>query len=171
MAEEQYPPIPSKLMVSGGAAGGSAERYYPSTPGGAAGGADEPIPPPGDTGAPAGPGFNRTEFIKNYANMVAQTWVDDSYLQLILAKPAETLAAAGLPTAGGATIRPIQCKLTGSGQITDQVAAWVEGNRTGLYDLWLPIKPDDVDVSPGGGAPDACAGGASCCCTPCCSCT
>jgi len=109
--------------------------------------------------------------MKSYANMVAQTWIDPNYLQLLLADPANTLAGAGLPTVDGAVIRIVQVKITGMGRVEDQVQAWVEGGRTGLYDLWLPLKPDDVDVSVGGGDPGACAGGASCCCTPCCCCT
>jgi hypothetical protein len=102
--------------------------------------------------------------------MVARTWTDDTYLQLILSNAADTLAKAGIATVPGAVIRIVQVKITGSGSIDDQVDAWIEGNRTGLYDLFLPIKPDDFDVTAGGG-PDACAGGACCCCTPCCSCT
>jgi len=122
-----------------------------------------------------GPGFNRQELIKNYANLVARTWVDETFLDLLLASPAETLARAGMPTAPGAQIRIIQCKLTGMGKIEDQVNSWIEGMRTGLYDIWMPIKPDDVDLAPGGGGVDACAGGdgdvSCCCCTPCCCCT
>jgi len=121
-------------------------------------------------GGPTGPGFSRRDFITAYADMVAQTWIDDQYLDLLLASPAEVLARAGIPTAPGATIRIIQVKLTGMGKVEDQVNSWIEGNRTGLYDLWLPLKPDDIDLSPGGGDPNACAGGASCCCTPCCCC-
>jgi hypothetical protein len=117
---------------------------------------------------PGGPGFNRQQFIKSYANMVAQTWVDDQYLDLILASPAETLAKAGLPTPDGATIRIVQVKVTGTGQVADQVDAWVEGNRTGLFDLFLPLKPEDLDVASGGAEAED---GASCCCTPCCCCT
>jgi hypothetical protein len=103
--------------------------------------------------------------------MVARTWVDDSYLQSVLSDPATTLAAAGMPTVDGAVIRVIEHKITGSGKIEDQVDAWLEGNQTGLYDLYLPMKPDEFNVSPGGGG-DACAGGDnSCCCCPCCCCT
>jgi len=117
-----------------------------------------------------GPGFNRQQFIKNYANLVARTWTDDQYLDLLLASPVEVLARAGLQTAPGAVIRIVQVKLTGMGKIEDQVDAWVEGNRTGLYDFWLPLKPDDIDIDTGG-AVDSAEGGASCCCTPCCCCT
>jgi len=118
-------------------------------------------------------GVNRQDLVKNYANLVARTWVDDSYLQLVLSDPAGTLAQAGMPTVEGAVIRVIQHVITGSGKIEDQVAAWLDGNRTGLYDLYLPMKPEEFEVTPGGGGGggDGCAGGDSCCCCPCCCCT
>jgi hypothetical protein len=126
----------------------------------------------GGTAVLTGPGFRRQDFIKNYANMVARTWIDDRYLDLILADPPSALSKAGLPTPAGATVRVVQMKISGMGQMTDQVDAWVAGNRTGLFDLYLPLKPDDMDIEEGGGVPvDGCAGGASCCCTPCCCCT
>jgi len=159
------------MASGGGAAGGSEqgrEPQYPSQPGSQGGGRT----PPTDTISPQGPGFSRKDFIKSYADMVARTWTDESFLDLILASPADALAGAGMPTAPGATFRIVQHKITGSGQIKDQVDAWVEGNRTGLYDLFLPMRPDDVDFEPGGGGdPNACAGGFGCCCCPCCCCT
>jgi hypothetical protein len=114
--------------------------------------------------------INRQDLIKGYANMVARCWVDDSYRQLVLTDTANTLAGAGMPTVDGAIIRVIQHVITGSGKIEDQVDAWLQGHETGLYDLFLPMKPDDFNVAPGGGG-DACAGGDSCCCCPCCCCT
>jgi len=133
---------------------------------------------PGAPGGPPAPGtpasqFNRQAFIKAYATMVARTWIDASYLQLILTNAASTLASAGIATVPGAVIRIIEHKITGSGKIEDQVNAWIEGNRTGLYDLFLAMKPDDFNVSPGGAAGgDQCAGGDGpcCCCSPCCCC-
>jgi hypothetical protein len=170
-----YPPFPPGFVPAGGSPGGAAPgttqggTYYPSAvPGG--GGAASSGSQAGSAGAV--PTVNRQDFIKNYANMVARTWTDDSYLQLILSNAADTLAGSGMPTVPGAVIRVIQHQITGSGKIEDQVDAWVEGNRTGLYDLFLPMKPDQFDVTPGSGAPggDACAGG-GCCCCPCCCCT
>jgi len=102
--------------------------------------------------------------------MVARTWVDDSFLQLLLADPTSTLAQNGIPTVDGAVVRIIQHVITGSGKIEDQVDAWLEGHATGLYDLYVPMKPEEFDISEGGGG-DACQGGDSCCCCPCCCCT
>jgi hypothetical protein len=164
-----YPPYPAGLVPAGGGNPGTTQggSYYPPTPG--AGTSAQGTPPAGSAGTV--PILNRQDFIKNYANLVARTWTDDSYLQLVLSSSADTLASGGLPTVPGAVIRVLQHVITGSGKIEDQVDAWIEGNRTGLYDLFLPMKPDQFDVTPGG-APggDACAGG-GCCCCPCCCCT
>ena len=169
------PPVPTRLTPAGGAPGGTpgttqGGQYYPPVPGG--GGTTGPSN--GGPGAPGAPGvaFNRQSFIQAYANMVARTWMDDSYMQLVVSNPADTLAQAGMPTIAGAVIRVLQHKITGSGKIEDQVDAWIAGNASGLYDLFLPMKPDQFDVTPGGGAAggDACAGG-GCCCCPCCCCT
>jgi hypothetical protein len=165
---QQYPPLPTKLVAGGaGGGGGTGDPYYPPTPGPGTktGGAATDT-----TGAP----FNRQEFIKAYAGLVAHTWADPQFLDLLLASPVDTLNKAGLYTIPGAVIRIIQHKITGSGKIEDEVDAWVAGNQTGLYDLFLPYKPDNVAVSPGGGAVDAAVasdGGNCCCCSPCCCCT
>jgi hypothetical protein len=167
---KNYPSVPTKLMPSGGSTGGAVGgTSQPSGPGrsgkptSTGGGASPPTP---------GLGFNRQEFIKNYANMVAQTWIDNSYLQTLLADPVNTLAQAGLPTIPGAVVRVIQHQITGMGRIEDEVDAWVAGNQSGLYDLFLPIQPDWVDLFGGGGGDASAAGGGnSCCCSPCCCCT
>jgi hypothetical protein len=158
---QNYPPYPTKLVPEGGEAASGGEPYYPPKP--------DKITPEG--GGPGGiRGFNRQRFIKNYANMVARTWVDESYLELLLASPAETLAAAGLEATEGAVFRIIQVKITGMGSVDQQVDAWVEGFRTGLYDLYLPIKPEDIDIELGGEMAEA-GDTYCCCCTPCCCCT
>jgi len=167
-----YPPYPTKLVAGGaqGGAGGEAstppsgERYYPPTPQRiTAGGGAEAATAPGGA-----PGFNRLQFVEKYANMVARTWTDPTYLETLLADPVRTLVAAGLQATEGAVIRFIQCKVTGQGSIDEQVEKWLEGLRTGRYDIYLPIMPDDVEIPS-----DAAVGGddINCCCTPCCCCT
>ncbi len=144
--------------------------YYPPRPKGM-GASAAPGGTLGGAGAVSGAGLNRQEFIKSYANIVARTWVDDSFRQLVLTDPTNTLAGGGMPTVEGAIIRVIEHKITGSGKIEDQVDAWLEGNKSGLYDLFLPMKPDEFDVDVGAGG-EGCAGGDnSCCCCPCCCCT
>jgi hypothetical protein len=148
-------------MTTGGGEPTPAQSQYPSTPerlettGGAREDGLSPVL------------INRQEFIRNYANLVARTWVDESYLELLRANPVDTLARAGMPTIPGAVVRVVEMKLTGQGRIEEQIDRWIEGNRTGLYDLWLSMKPEGVDVAVGGLASvEAC-----CCCTPCCCCT
>ena len=113
-----YPPVPTRLTPAGGAAGGTpgttqGGQYYPPIPGGGgtAGG-----PSNGGPGAPGAPGvaFNPQAFIQAYANMVARTWMDDTYRQLVVSNPADTLAQAGMPTIAGAVVRVVQHQITGS---------------------------------------------------------
>jgi hypothetical protein len=108
---------------------------------------------------------NRLDLIKGYANVVAKTWTDSSYLQKLLDDPASILGGGGMPTVPGAQVRVIQMKITGLGKVEEQVDQWIKGNETGQYDLYLPMKPDNV-------TPDASGGGdINCCCSPCCCCT
>jgi hypothetical protein len=166
---DTYPPTPVKLQTAGGSTEPPQDpRYYPPTP------SNVTPPPPTPTGGgpgSSGGGFNRKAFIKAYANMVARTWVDEQYLELLLASPVEVLERAGIHTIPGAVLRIIQHKITGSGKIEDQVDAWITGNRTGLYDLYLPMKPDDVEIPTTGGAMSVETGDYCCCCCPCCCCT
>jgi hypothetical protein len=163
---QTFPSVP-KGMEPGGAGGGAPSfPTFPSQPGG---GSSAPPTPGGAPSLPGVPAINRKQFITNYANMVAKTWVDDSYRQLLLRDPVNTLTAAGIPTVPGAQVIVVENKITGVGKVEDEVDAWIEGNQTGKYLLWLPIKPDDVNLS--GGGPDSAEGGWCCCCTPCCSCT
>jgi hypothetical protein len=102
--------------------------------------------------------------------MVARTWIDEAFLELLRADPVTTCNNSGLPTVAGAVVRIIEVKITGTGQVKDQVDAWIEGNRTGLYDLWLPIRPDEWDEE-AGGMIEVSTGDYCCCCCPCCCCT
>jgi hypothetical protein len=172
----QYSGMPTNLMQANAPATGgaapvtppipSAPPQYASSPvrlmahgmSGGAGGGDAP--------SAASPFLiNRQDLIKNYANMVARTWSDPSFLQLLQSNPVSVLAQAGLPTIPGAVVRVIEMKLTGLGSIDEQVDNWVKGIQTGLYDLLIPIKPEGIQVPPPGG------GDVNCCCTPCCCCT
>ncbi len=160
-----YPSEPTKLLPPGAGGGAPPNPSIPPSypPGQAPGGG---APPPV---LPAVPAINRNQLIKNYANMVAHAWIDDSYRQLLLSDPVTTLANAGLPTVSGAEVVVVENKITGVGKVEDAVDEWIQGNQTGRYLLWLPVKPDAVNLPAGGGG--ACAGGDSCCCCPCCCCT
>jgi len=100
--------------------------------------------------------------------VAARCWVDQAFYQLLTTDPVSTLASAGIPTVPGAQIVIVENKITGIGRVEDQVDEWIKGNQTGQYLLWLPVKPDDINITGAGGGPE---GGASCCCCPCCSCT
>ena len=108
---------------------------------------------------------NRLDLIKNYANVVAKTWTDQNYLNKLLDDPVGTLGGAGMQTVPGAQVRVIQLKITGLGRVEEQVDHWIKGNMTGQYDLYVPIKPDNVVPDPSMG------GDVNCCCSPCCCCT
>jgi hypothetical protein len=134
-----------------------------------------PPPSPPAAGSPLGGGgisassqlqINRQDFIKNYAALVARTWSDPSFLQLLLSNTVDTLTQHGLPTIPGAIVRVLQIRSTSRGKIDEVLDRWISGIKTGLYDLWLPLKPESLEMPPTGGS-----GNLNCCCTPCCCCT
>jgi hypothetical protein len=96
-----------------------------------------------------------------YAKLVAATWQDDSVLAHLKQNPVEVLNKYGLKTKAGATVQIDVVEPTGEGNFQSQLAAWVLGDRTGKYTLWIPEKPQEVP----GSSDDGCT------CTPCCSCT
>jgi hypothetical protein len=165
-----FPPTPERVLPPG--AGGGAQN--PSTP--------PSFPPtPATSGGgvatlPGVPAINRNQFIKNYAALVARTWVDPSFLQLLLSDPVTTLANAGIPTVAGAEVVVVQGSITGVGKVEDALEEWIKGNTTGRYLLWIPMKPDNVDLPTGPGGAGSPVGGvaqadACCSCCPCCCCT
>lgn len=159
-----FPSTPERLLPPGGGAptNPSIAPSYPSAPPAAPGGA--PVLPPV-------PAVNRNQFIRNYAALVARTWVDEAFRQLLLSDPVTTLANAGIPVVSGAEVVLVETKITGVGKVEDAVDEWVKGNVSGRYLFWLPIKPDNVDISTGPGGGAGAVGGACCSCCPCCCCT
>lgn len=109
---------------------------------------------------------SESTFINSYGALVARTWSDPAFLQQLLDDPCGTVNDAGLKTKEKAVVRVIQVKETTFGKAEDQVSEWAEGDKTGIYTLWIPIKPDDLDADAHGMMADS-----SCCCTPCCCCT
>jgi len=165
-----FPPTPERVLPPG--AGGGAQN--PSTP--------PSFPPtPATSGGgvvtlPGVPAINRNQFIRNYAALVARTWVDPSFLQLLLSDPVTTLANAGIPTVAGAEVVVVQGAITGVGKVEDALEEWIKGNVTGRYLLWIPMKLDNVDLPTGPGGAASPVGGlaqadACCSCCPCCCCT
>jgi hypothetical protein len=106
------------------------------------------------------PFTNLQDFPRLYADLVQKVWSDDALLKKLENDPATTLAAAGIYTSAGATINIILRKLDRNAKLADQVAAWEEGEKTGVYDIIVPIKPE-------GGAALIPEGRDGCCCCPC----
>jgi hypothetical protein len=99
-----------------------------------------------------------------YAKLVAATWHDTKVLDELKKKPHEVLTKYGLHTKPGAHITIEVVKPTGEGSFQSLRAAWLLGDQTGRYTIWLPEAPDGVELvksSNGGGTT----------CTPCCCCT
>jgi hypothetical protein len=121
-----------------------------------------------------------SDFIQNYSRIVATSWVDDGFFNELLADPKSTLDENGLITPDDAEVRvvTIPADETGAGNIEGQYLRWQEGESTGVYELYISLKPEDFDpenVSLSEAQLEAVAGGAvdvsCCCCTPCCCCT
>ena len=159
-----FPSEPHRVLppgAGGGAQNPSTPPSFPSTPATSGGGA---------VTLPAVPAVNRNQFIRNYAALVARTWLDASLLQLLRSDPVTTLANAGIPTVPGAEVVVVETVITGVGKVEDALEEWIKGNVTGRYLLWVPIKPDNIDLStePSGGMVSQ--NGCTTCC-PCCCCT
>jgi hypothetical protein len=107
---------------------------------------------------------NLQEFTKLYATLVEKTWDDPGFLAILLQNPSRTLAASGLITVPNSTVNIVLRKLDRNAKLAEQLALWEDGNRSGVYDIIIPIKPDPSAVLiPEGGE-------AGCCCCPCCCC-
>lgn len=114
--------------------------------------------------------FNRTQFIQNYGKLVARTWSDPAFLEKLEKDPAGVLAAEGFHVNPGAHIRVVAMKPTGAGHASEQVDAWVHGNTTGLYNLYIPSMPHDIKTALAS-KKLAQSGDVNTTCTPCCCCT
>lgn len=104
------------------------------------------------------------QFAQNYGKVVAKVWSDPAFIGQLNASPASVLSKNGIDTKAGAKINVVQVKSTGNGKVEDQVADWAAGDKSGVYNLWIPLKPSDL-----GGA--AAADDTSTTCTPCTTCT
>lgn len=129
--------------------------------------------------------MNDQQFVQNFARVTALTWVDEEYKNRLLNDPRETLLEAGIITPPDAEVRitEVQPEQFGTGNVEGQIARWHEGEKTGVYEFALALKPDDFDPDNvalsdmqldvvAGGLQDAEAIDVSCCsCTPCTCCT
>ena len=115
--------------------------------------------------------FNREEFVKNYSKVIGQAWTDEGYMERLLKEPRTILADAGLSVPGNAAINIVRVEPTGEGSLDEQAELWATGETSGVYELFVPIKPAEFALSDEQLAAIA-GGGDWCTCTcPCCCCT
>src|SRR4051794_25436136 len=87
----------------------------------------------------------RTEFPAVYSAMVLKAWNDPNFLVTLKQDPQAALAAAGIQAPAGSTVNIIFRNLDRTAKLADQLALWEEGIKTGVYDIIIPIKPDDKE--------------------------
>lgn len=123
---------------------------------------------------------NSTAFTQAYSSLVVRSWTSEDYLDLLKSAPHAALAEVGLDLPSSATVNVIIMEPTGHGKVEDQVERWEEGERTGVYDLFIPHRPEDLEdlaladeslVGVAGGLEAVEGDNYCCCCTPCCCCT
>jgi hypothetical protein len=86
----------------------------------------------------------RSEFVKNYKQLVAKAWADASFADRLRKRPKAVLDEVGLQTPGDATVEVIAAPADGDGRadlLERQVRMWDEGDSTGAYRLVLPDAP------------------------------
>lgn len=105
----------------------------------------------------------RTEFPALYSSMILKLWGDPGYVDALKRDPKQALAGAGIDIPAKATVNIILRNLDRTAKLADQLAMWEEGVRTGVYDIIIPIKPNETTSL-------AAEGGDPCCCCPCSSC-
>jgi hypothetical protein len=126
--------------------------------------------------------FDPNAFVQGYAKVMSLSWSDEGYRARILTEPKAVLAEAGIPVRDDAKVTVTELDVTGNGNIEDQIALWEKGEETGVYQLMLPRKPENMDPNDfplteyqlagvTGGLEEAAAGDYCCCCCPCCCCT
>jgi len=85
----------------------------------------------------------RTEFISDYAKVVINTWHNPQFASELQNDTAAALASCGLTTQPGATFNIVR-ETSGSGDIDVQITAWVTGQTTGNYTLYIPSSQQSV---------------------------
>ena len=108
-------------------------------------------------------GISEKEFRVNYGKLVAATWSNPDLVEKLRSDPHAMLEEFGLPTTPKSDVRVVEMKVTGKGKFEDQWDDWQAGAERGVYDLWLPAKPDDIKADS--------LSDVNTTCTPCCCCT
>ena len=118
---------------------------------------------------------DRSQFLKNYGNLVGRIWENENLVDQLKANPAGVLNEYGFEIPADATVNLIFRELNTDGSPDTQAAMFDEAASTGVYNIVIPTKPEDVDVSdlPLQEEVLDLMGGAGCCpcstcCCPCC---
>jgi hypothetical protein len=122
---------------------------------------------------------DRSQVLKNYGNLVGRIWENESIVDDLKANPVATLNAYGFDIPEGATVNLIFRELNTNGSPDTQADSFAEGDKTGVYNVIIPTKPENLDPSElplqeevldlmaGGAAVAGCCPCSTCCC-PCC---
>ncbi len=85
-----------------------------------------------------------SEFTKNYKQLLAKAWADESFAERLRKHPKAVLDEVGLRTPGGATVEVIAVPADGGERdrlLQEQIRMWEEGGSTSAYRLLLPDAP------------------------------
>jgi hypothetical protein len=130
--------------------------------------------------------LDKQTFINSYTLMVARSWADEDFKDRVLKSPQSVLDESGITTRSDAKIVVVEYPVLSqeaaesangpNASIDQQFDLWVAGNKTGTYELRLPLRPDDLSLSDAslsgiaGGVAGTGTDAACCCCCPCCCC-
>lgn len=123
--------------------------------------------------------LERNEVSRNYGNLIASVWEDDSILPALRAEPHKVLNGYGFDIPADAKVNLIVRDLDSNGSPDTQVDLYNKGKETGVYDLVVPLRPEGMDLQDiplGDDVLELVAGGEAmiagcCCCCPCCCCS
>lgn len=122
----------------------------------------------------------RNQVLYNYRNFVGQVWENPSLIESLKADPVATLNEHGFAIPEGSTVNLIFRELNVEGNPETQADNFEEGDKTGVYNVIIPTKPEGFDPADmpldeeilelmAGGIDQVAAIPPCCCCCPCCS--
>ena len=107
---------------------------------------------------------NLQAFTAGYAAIVEKSWSDPSFLVKLKTDPRKVLEADGLSTPDGSIVNIVMRQKDPTAKLSDQIVAWEAGEKTKVYDVIIPIKPNSEALLVEAEAGDPC------CCCPCSCC-
>src|SRR5688572_23397908 len=85
------------------------------------------------------------QVLYNYRNLVGQIWENPSIIDSLKANPVATLNEYGFAIPEGSTVNLIFRELNLEGNPETQAESFAEGDRTGVYEVIIPTKPENFD--------------------------